>query len=390
MNQSPSIIILDDDLEYGQLLTDIIGSLGKQSMHEVSASRFLEADYARSGVLILDLVMPEMDGIEVIREIAKRHYQYSLILISGFDERVLHSAEQLAQAHDLKVLASFTKPIRLNEFSDVIESLEIGQPEKTIHSAARSIDVDELRVAIQRHELVLHYQPQINLKTGKAHGMEALVRWQHPEHGLIYPDSFISLAEKENLIELLTHEVIEIACRDIAEHREETEGLVVSINVSSANITSLTLPEQLEALTEQYGIAPSQINIELTESAVLEQLTSSLDVLNRLRMKGFALSIDDFGTGYSSLSQLYRAPFSELKIDRQFTMRMLTDREALVIVKICIMLGDMLGMRVVAEGVETEEICRELADLGCDFAQGYGIAKPKPLVDCLSDLILRA
>jgi EAL domain-containing protein (putative c-di-GMP-specific phosphodiesterase class I) len=155
----------------------------------------------------------------------------------------------------------------------------------------------------------------------------------------------------------------------------------MSVNVTAENITSLFLPEQLKNLLKEYNIAPENLTLELTESAVMGHLTSSLDVLNRLRMKGFHLSIDDFGTGYSSLQQLYQAPFNELKIDRTFVSNMLKDKEALVIVEICIMLAKTLNMKVLAEGVEDLAILEKLKSLGCDQAQGYVIAKPMPLSD---------
>lgn len=377
MNQK--LYILDDDEQYASLLAEIAINSGWQVEVENSPSSFLNTALPNNSVLILDLVMPEMDGIEVIRALAGKNTDLLLILVSGFDTRVLHSAQQLAEAHNIKVLATLTKPISVKEFLKVLTQINtntssISEPSLTTDPVSAS----DLNNAIQQHQLVLHYQPQINMKTKKLEGVESLVRWQHPERGLLYPDQFITLAEKNNLIDKLTGEVISMAVEQNEKWMDEDLKIPMSINVSAQNITSLSLPEHLKSLTDKHTVTPENITLEITESAVMSQLTSSLDVLNRLRMKGFSLSIDDFGTGYSSLSHLYKAPFTELKIDQSFVMKMLHHTEALIIVKICIMLGQMLGMKLVAEGVETQEMWDELNKLGCDVAQGYLIAKPMP------------
>ncbi|WP_126454148.1 EAL domain-containing protein [Sulfuriflexus mobilis] len=375
----PRLYVLDDDAQYANLLVEIATSAGWLAVSEQSPAKFLTYDLQQHCVLILDLNMPEMDGIEVIRALAEKHSDLLLILISGFDARVLHSAQQLAEAHNIKVLATLTKPVRIDDFTQVLDLIKPNiAVDKTIINPKDPVSVAELEQAIQQHQLVLHYQPQVDIETGALRGVEALVRWQHPERGMIFPDQFIDLAEKNGVIGLLTEEVIELAIKQSRHWKTAGLDVVISVNVSAENITSLSLPEQLITKTDKHAINPEKIMLEITESAVMGELTSSLDVLNRLRMKGFSLSIDDFGTGYSSLSQLYQAPFTELKIDQSFVMRMVDDTAALVIVKICIMLGKMLGMRLVAEGVETREVWDKLRELGCDIAQGYFIARPMP------------
>ncbi|VAW93399.1 diguanylate cyclase/phosphodiesterase (GGDEF & EAL domains) with PAS/PAC sensor(s) [hydrothermal vent metagenome] len=373
------LYILDDDEQYATLLAEVASNIGWEVLAQQDPIAFLQDDILQGSVLVLDLNMPEMDGIEVIRVLAEKKINLLLILVSGFDARVLHSAQQLAEAHHFKVLASLTKPMSIQEFAKTLNSIK-PQTKQTQQSALteNSVSATELEQALQQHQLVLYYQPQINMQTGDLHGVEALVRWQHPEYGLIYPNQFIGLAEQSSLIEPLTEEVIRLAVEQSRNWQAEGINISVSINVSAENITSLSLPEQLKKLTDKHAIDPNKITLEITENAVMGDLTSSLDVLNRLRMKGFALSIDDFGTGYSSLSHLYKMPFTELKIDQSFIMQMLEDSEAMVIVKICIMLGQMLGMKLVAEGVETQEVWDELQTLGCDIAQGYLMAKPMP------------
>jgi EAL domain-containing protein (putative c-di-GMP-specific phosphodiesterase class I)/ActR/RegA family two-component response regulator len=373
-----SLYVLDDDEQYAQLLSELAKNAGWTAIAETDPVLFLSHDLSKINVLTLDLNMPGMDGIEVIREIAERKCNLKLILVSGFDARVLHSAQQLAEAHNIKVVASLTKPVSINEFIKVLDTLEKETPSYKSSSVKNSVTAKELENAIKNDELILYYQPQIDIKTNKLSGVEALVRWNHPERGIIFPDQFIYLAEENNLIGDLTESMIYLAVKQNKKWHDIGFDTVISVNVSIAYITSLNLPEKLIKLLDQYDVNAKNIMLELTESAVMGELTTSLDVLNRLRMKGFSLSIDDFGTGYSSLSHLYQAPFTELKIDQGFVMHILEDAEAMVIVKICIMLGQMLGMSIVAEGVETEAIYDKLEEMGCDIAQGYFLSRPIP------------
>lgn len=381
---TPTLYILDDDTQYADLLAVIASNAGWEAIVETNPVKLLENDLSKIELLVLDLNMPEMDGIEVIRAIAERGCNITLILVSGFDARVLHSAQQLAKAHYLKVAATLTKPVSINEFLKVLNAFENEEPSQQNSKLKDTIKVVELEKAIENDELVLHYQPQVNIKSGEFSGVEALVRWEHPEKGMVFPDQFISLAEDNNLINALTERVIYLAVTQNKQWCNEGLNTSISVNVSAENIIHLNLPEKLKNLTDQYGVNSKNIVLELTESSVMGELTTSLDVLNRLRMKGFSLSIDDFGTGYSSLSHLYHAPFTELKIDQKFIMHMLEDTEAMVIVKICIMLGHMLGMDIVAEGVETQEIFDELNKMGCDVAQGYFFSRPIPADDLIN------
>lgn len=380
MTSARTVYVLDDDVPFAKLLCELAIQAGWSAISEHDPVAFLNSDLSVVEVLVLDLNMPGIDGIEVIRSIADKEHDITLVLVSGFDARVLHSAQQLAEAHNLRVAASLTKPVPINEFRKILQQIEGYEAEPAAAISGQSLEssVHELELAIKNDELVLYYQPQIDIKTGRLSGVEALVRWQHPEKGMIFPDQFIRLAEENGLIGALTERVIYLAVLQNKNWKDNGFETTISVNISADNIISLNLPEKLVKLIEQYNVSADSIMLELTESAVMGELTTSLDVLNRLRMKGFALSVDDFGTGYSSLSHLYQAPFTELKIDRKFIMLMLDDAEAMVIVKICIMLGQMLGMKIVAEGVETKAIYDKLAEMGCHIAQGYYISRPVP------------
>ncbi len=226
--------------------------------------------------------------------------------------------------------------------------------------------------------MIVFYQPKIGLDNNNIVAVEALVRWQHPSYGIVAPDLFIPLAEANNLIDKLTWVVFEQALSQYKRWFEQGLNVQIAINMSASTLKELTLPDKIDLLLSKHGVKAQQIVLEITESALMSELITSLDILTRLRMKGFRLSIDDFGTGYSSLLQLHRVPFSEIKIDRTFVSEMENDKEATAIVETIIMLGQKLGMKTVAEGIETKETQARLTALGCNLAQGYLFSKPIP------------
>jgi len=375
-----SIYIIEDEQHTANLFGDIVKLMGYQANIYTQAHDFFASNkqFQENAIIILDLNMPEMDGIEVIRRLAEVAKSPALILVSGYDQGVLHSAEQLAQAHALRVIASLTKPLEVKTLQSVIQKYIQNKPSENtkVPLDELCLTVSELKTAILKHQLIVHYQPQINLKKGTLSGVEALVRWQHPEHGIISPNVFIALAENSGLINSISEEVIKQTVAQAMSWKEAGLVTQISVNLSANDIKSLTLPEQLGYLFNSIQLDPSMVTLEVTESSLMEELATSLDILTRLRMKGIELSIDDFGTGYSSLSQLYRVPFTELKIDLSFITKMSHDDEARGIVKTCIMLGHELKMRVVAEGVEDKQTLNLLKQLECDIAQGFYIAKP--------------
>jgi len=376
-----TVYLIDDDPEMVELLCEVVELIGFDTQGYTQASVFFEqvVCFVSGSILILDLNMPEMDGIEVMRRLAIMDNSPALILVSGHDAGVLHSAEKLCEAHKLELIASLGKPLPLDRLRELLrQHINLGSvnEHQVVNSSSIKITPTEIEQAIINDEFVMHFQPQIAVATGMLTGVEALVRWQHPEHGLIYPNYFIDVAEKNNLIGMLTQWVIKAVVNQEKMWQEKGLALTVSVNISAENITSLALPEQLSKLLEDNKLDPTRLVLEVTESALMGELVTSLDILTRLRLKGLQLSIDDFGTGYSSLSQLHKVPFTELKIDQSFVGKISEDDEARAIVKTCIMLGHELNMRVVAEGVEDEETMEKLRRMGCDVAQGYYISRP--------------
>jgi diguanylate cyclase (GGDEF)-like protein len=249
-------------------------------------------------------------------------------------------------------------------------------PEQDHYSPDRLALVGELRRALEHKELVLHYQPQLALPSGDLHSVEALVRWQHPDHGLLAPDRFLPLAEHTGLIRPLTRYIIDAALRQARAWRDEGRDLGVAVNLSARDLLDVNLPDEVRGLLSKWRIDAHRLELEVTESTLLTDPARAGLVLDRLSALGVTIAIDDFGTGYSSLNYLKRLPVDVLKIDRSFVQNLAASEHDSVIVRSTIDLGHNLGLRVVAEGVESQEIWDHLAALGCDIAQGYHISRP--------------
>jgi diguanylate cyclase (GGDEF)-like protein len=238
--------------------------------------------------------------------------------------------------------------------------------------------VGELRRAIDERQLVLHYQPKASLADGAIGSVEALVRWQHPERGLIPPDDFVPQAQETGLMKPLTMYVLGEALRQVSEWQKAGLDLAVSVNLATRNLIDTGFPDDVAAALERTGVNPDRLELEITESTVLEDPFRTKIVLEKLHAMGIRLSIDDFGTGYSSLAYLRQLPVDEIKIDRSFVMNMHENEDDAVIVRSTVDLGRNLGLQVVAEGVETARHWEELQALGCELAQGYFLSRPVP------------
>jgi EAL domain-containing protein (putative c-di-GMP-specific phosphodiesterase class I) len=242
----------------------------------------------------------------------------------------------------------------------------------------------DLRRALERREFVLHYQPEVDLATRKIVGLEALIRWSHPERGLLPPMDFIPAAEESGMILPIGDWGLAEACYQMQKWREEDSGhgsLRVCVNLSARQFLREGLADHIELLLQQSGTSSRQLGLEMTESSLIPNMHTATQVLGGLHALGIALSMDDFGTGYSSLSNLHSFPFDVLKVDRSFIARMNDGDQAMQIVRTIVELARVLGMDVVAEGIETREQYRLLRQMGCRYGQGYLFAKPLPAAD---------
>jgi diguanylate cyclase len=282
--------------------------------------------------------------------------------------------EELLQRADIAMYAA----------KDTHAELVLFDPKLDQHSPRRLALLGELRRAIENQQLVLHYQPIIDAQTSKVLGAEALVRWQHPEHGLLPPGEFIPLAERTGLITPLTHYVLKAALQQCRQWCQAGHELAVAVNVSARRLLDLSFPDEVAGLLATWEVPARQLVVEITESTIMADPTHALEVLGRLDKMGVQVAIDDFGTGYSSLAHLKHLPVHELKIDRSFVSQMTSSASDAVIVRTTIDLGRNLGLRVVAEGVEDAITWQELDALGCNAIQGYYVSRPIPAEDLTS------
>lgn len=318
--------------------------------------------------IILDLMMPGTDGVELLRLLAEHVKDAKLCLISGSDTRVLNSARRLGSAHGLNVIAALEKPLDVKTLRALFDQLAVGE----------TTAVTDIAHAIAAGQFVLHYQPVVELATRRVKGFEALARWAHPNRGTLTPDAFLEQVVNDGLMQALTDFVVEKSVAQAAKWHKAGEVLTLSMNVTASTLLDLTLPDRIAEFCKRSQLPPERLILEVTETEAMRDVTRTMDVLLRMRIRNIGVAIDDFGTGHSSLRELQRMPFSEMKIDKSFVLDMVSNRDCAVIVNSILDLGRNLGLKVIAEGVEDIRIWRLLADRGCDFAQGFYIGKPMP------------
>jgi EAL domain-containing protein (putative c-di-GMP-specific phosphodiesterase class I)/CheY-like chemotaxis protein len=325
-------------------------------------------------IIVCDLQMPGMDGIEVIRQLANDGFSGGIILVSGKDKRVLKTAENMAEVRGLKVIGSLCKPMPVHEIISLMNKYAVA--EQHASWAISNVTANELDAAIRSGEITVNYQPQVDSKTGVVKSVETLARWFHPERGMITPDIFIDIAERHDLIDALAESIIMQATQQGSIWHKQGIDLSVAINISLYNLRHLDFPDRITDIVNQAGMDIKKLVIEITESRLVQDLGTYLDILSRLRLKGPLLSIDDFGTGYVSMDHLKQMPFGELKIDRAFVNGAYKDDTARAILQSSVSLAKQLEMTVVAKGVEVKEDWDLVSELGCDMVQGYYIAPP--------------
>jgi EAL domain-containing protein (putative c-di-GMP-specific phosphodiesterase class I) len=376
MNQG--ILLIDDNADIGELVCATAESIGMGCTATTNVSDFMDALTPETTLIIVDLLMPDTDGIELLRLLGQQNCTAGIVLMSGVGKRVMQTAEELAGALGLFIVGNLQKPFHLTELEEILNRPR--HPE-AINAAVGRSDIRfpnvDLRLAIKNNEFILHYQPQIEISTGRIIGLEALVRWQHPGGRLVFPDEFISRIEALGWIDDLGWLVTKRAFAEMGQFADEHGEIpAISINASAGSLLDLAFPDTLMALASGFNIPAEKITIEITESGLIKELAKTLDVLTRLRMKNVQISIDDFGTGYSMMQQLRRIPATELKIDKSFVHNMHASEGDRIIIQKTIEIGHELGMKVVVEGVETPEQLEFMRRNGCDIAQGYLFTRP--------------
>jgi len=375
------LLAIDDERAISELVAQIACECGFAAVAHHDSTKLGESEFTDLDVMVVDLMMPGVDGIELIRQLGLRKAQTRLILLSGLGRRMLESAQNVAHAHGLTVSAAIQKPFRPADLRKVLTALcEADTPHaaQQLPAPTPKLSIEDLAQGLARQELVVHFQPQVSVSDETLLGFEALVRWQHPQFGLLYPPAFIALAKNTELAMPFTYAVLDMAIASskwIFELFSSTG--TVSINIPQAALTDIRFPDHLTQILDSSGLDKSRFILEIGESAIPQDISLFLDIQARLRMRGIKLSIDDFGTGNFFLERLGDySPFDELKIDMTLIHKMEGDPSSLRIIQNAILLGHGLGLKVVATGVENYETLWSLRRMGCDTAQGNFLARP--------------
>ena len=385
-HRNSSIFVLDDEPVICELVAGAAKAKGFAADFVTKSDLFPLVYNSSLDVIFLDLSMPGMDGVEIIRFLAEQESTVGLVLMSVHEDTVLHAVRDLAIDHGLAVHGILRKPIMLGELTAVFDSLaELDSrllSNRVLGSSLPQAGSDELpsaadlEMAIANGGLSVAYQPKIDIPTNRIVGFEGLARWRHPEKGAIPPGYFIPLAEEYDLIDDLTTYMVEAVTDDMANNVSIFEDMKISLNISEKMLSDLSLPERIVAKISSKNLNTKDFTFEITENTINSNPKSALDVLTRLRLKGFTLSIDDFGTGHSSLSRLRKIPFNEIKIDKSFVATFESDIENRIIVENTISLAKKLSLTVVAEGIEKRIHLDLLKSLGCDVGQGFYFSRP--------------
>jgi EAL domain-containing protein (putative c-di-GMP-specific phosphodiesterase class I)/FixJ family two-component response regulator len=376
-----TVLIVDDSRVQREHNATLCRELGIATIYEASNGRealaLLTTLMPLPQLLICDLEMPTMDGSELLERLQQRGIDIPIIVASSHERTLIDSVQDMGSVIGLKILGALQKPLRADTLRAALQNFD------SVTAVRRGgvqlpIDAEALRAGIDRGEILVHYQPKVDVRTGIVRGVEALARWQHPTLGLVPPDQFIPLAERNDLIHQLTLQVMQQAMLQTAAWKARGLHLSVAINLSPLLLQRSDLAQEISSLQQAHGLGADQVILEVTESSLVSQLGVALGVLARLRLRGFGLSIDDYGTGFSSMQQLTRIAFTEVKIDRAF-VRGAHERENLqVILRSAVDMANRLGLVSVAEGVETMEEWRLLQQFGCTLGQGWLIAKAMP------------
>jgi len=382
---SSTTALLLIDLDRFKEVNDTLGHhVGDQLLAQIGprlAGALRGADtVARLGGDEFAVLLPSVDGLSGALDVASRLRQAlgKAFRVEGVELDidasigVVISGAHGADAQTLLQRADIAMYVAKQQKRGVV----VYDPENDDHSPERLSLLGQLRRGIERGELFLQYQPKIDLKTRQVVGVEALVRWQHPDRGMVPPNDFIQLAEHTGLIGPLTDAVLDMALAQVKVWADGGNRIPVAVNISARNLSDDAFADKVKDLLAKHDVASSLLEVEVTESAVMLEPEKATRILKELHSIGVRIAIDDFGAGYTSLAQLKNLPISELKIDKSFILAMHSNADDAVIVKSMIDLGHSLNMKIVAEGIETSDLVNSLADLQCDIGQGYHLCRP--------------
>lgn len=389
-SKNMSILLVEDHDVQRRTMARILKGLGADVIEVDNGRPALEVINGDRHVdlVICDIDMPDMDGLAFLRNIGQSGNQTSVVICSAKDRGVLNAAYMMAKEYGVRLLGLIEKPFSRESFEKILldQFPMLGDSSKRRATGGLDFSIDQILEGLHENQFVPFFQPKVDIKTEKPVGAEVLVRWLHPEHGIVGPNAFIRKLEERCLIEGLTLSLLTKASRALIQWRSRGVDSRLAVNISASLLSDVTFSDRVVELVGREGLDCRDFVLEITETAAMADVAPVLENLVRLRMRGFGLSIDDYGTGFSSLQQLSRIPFTELKIDKSFVTDCASSASMETIVECSIDLAHQLGLQCVAEGVETREVMDKLRTLGCDLAQGYLFAKPMEQNRCLDFL----
>jgi EAL domain-containing protein (putative c-di-GMP-specific phosphodiesterase class I)/CheY-like chemotaxis protein len=373
-------LVAEADPSQRLTLVELLGSLGASQVTEVAdghtALRCFQDSFTPTvDVALVDLALPGMDGLELIRHLAAKKCRARLIVVGAQSSNLMFSVETMAQAYGFELLGALTKPVSAARLQALLENY-VPARLTTSHDKGPSFTFSDVGIGMQAGQFEPFFQPKIELETGQVKGLEAFARWRHPEHGVLGPGSFIDALERNNRIDFLDWSMIERSVKACRSFHDQGMPITISINLAPETLAHPAFMQQISACVGRHRVMPDFITFEMPESSALTTDPSFLERLVRLRMAGYGLAIDDYGTGRSNLQLLARIPFSELKIDRSFVDGASKKRALGTVLSSCLGLARSLDRMSVAVGVETKQDWDFLQGLGCTYAQGYHIASP--------------
>ncbi|WP_197411190.1 EAL domain-containing response regulator [Colwellia sp. TT2012] len=379
MNKLNVLVVDDSNVQRNHVInmcleqgvTNIVGAInGVDAIEKLSEDKF--------DLVFIDLEMPVMDGVELSRKIAKDKLAKSVIILSSKDPSLISSIGTMAESDGLIVLGTFKKPMKINDLVNSLNRLTTHTNSNETHKIYHRLVIDDIINGIKEQQIILFYQPKLTCQGLLLKGVEALARWNHPKLGCVSPVEFITAAEEFDIISELTHYLFDIALKQKVQWRDHGINFHLAFNLSPLSLADNDLAEKIYSQVIRHQIEPKDIVLEVTENAICGEISTAIETLAKLRLKGFKLAIDDYGTGFANAQQLSRVPATELKLDRILVDNVATRPQQLAILKSTVNLAKDLGLTTVAEGVENFDDFQLLYQLKVDLIQGYYFAKPMP------------
>lgn len=377
-DQPVNLLLIDDDKDFSSFFSEALRTVGACCQVITDPRAVLSFDLAETDHIVIDLSMPNLDGLQVLRFLKDINFAGYISVTSGQAMPLLESAKEICQLHNLNFHTILQKPFDIGFLDELLEPPQFTSVSRAEQKSDNNLScrlATKFSNALKSGEIDVYFQPKINLETNEITGLEALARWQLAGV-FVPPEHFIALAENYNLIGQLTNQIVEKSLSHFARFITFNRQLGLSINLSSVELCQQDLPDFLFEKVTVYGLSPHMITLEITETVLLEKNSVSLEILARFRLMGFQLSIDDFGSGYSSVNMLQNGPFTELKIDKVFIQSMHSTDKSKIIVQSIVDLAKKLELKIVAEGIETRQDLQEVIKAGCKYGQGYFFSKP--------------